>query len=148
MKKTVILCVGIMLVASLCAFSQTEPSSPTAPTSAASSSTLPDPFVKTVPIVKIYVNNLGYKVLYLKSNMEVGIFYVPVTWFGKKTGKGMMVWEPGGQPSYFSVFWLDGKFDHVVIHVPANMQSVIWGVLENSADLSAKFNIEEPSLSF
>lgn len=136
MKKTALLFVGILLLASLSAFSQTQSATPT------------DVFAKTVPIAKIYTDVLGYKVLYVKSNLEIGALYVPLKWFGKAAGKGMIIWENPGAPSYFSIFWVDGKFDHLVLHVPANLTSPVWGVLETSQDLTAQFNVEEPQLTF
>ncbi len=136
MKKSVLLCAGILLLACAAAFSQTEPKKIT------------DVFVKTVPVVKVYTHQLGYKVVYVKSNLQMGTMYLPLTWFGKAAGKGAIVWESLREPSYFSIFWADGKFDHIVLHVPNNLSSTIWGALEDSGDVAAKFNVEEPQLNF
>jgi hypothetical protein len=136
MKKIVLLCAGILLLASAVAFSQAEQKKIT------------DVFVKTVPVVKVYTHQLGYKVIYVKSTLEMGTLYLPLTWFGKAAGKGDLVWEDLSEPTYFSIFWADGKFDHIVLHVPNNLSSPIWGELEDSPDVAAKFNVEEPQLNF
>ncbi len=144
MKKTLLLVLGILMAVTALSFSQTQ-------SGAAASSTASAPvdaFVKTVPIVKVYTHSLGYKVIYLKNDMSLSTLYLPLTWFGRTAGKGEIVWEPAGEPSYFSVFWIDGKFDHIVLHIPANMQSSIFGVLETTQDMSTLFNIDEPKLSF
>jgi hypothetical protein len=60
MKKTALLVSAIVLFASLSAYSQ------------AQSTDNPDMFVKTVPVVKVYTHALGYKVLFVKSNLEMG----------------------------------------------------------------------------
>lgn len=136
MKKTALLSAVIMLAAVYGAFAQTQPSNPD------------DIFNKVVPIVKVYTHALGYKVVFVKSNLEMGSIYCPLTWFGKAAGKGIIVWEIPGEVSYLSIFWLNGKFDHIVLHVPSNSDSPIWGILETSADMSSQFNIEEPKLVF
>ncbi len=136
MKKTLLILVGLIFLVSISSFAQSQSTSPS------------DVFVKTVPIVKVYTHALGYKVVYVKSNLEVGSIYLPLTWFGKAAGKGMIIWDQYGALSYFSIFWVDGKFDHIVLHVPANMQNTIWGELNTSEDLTSQFSIEEPKLSF
>jgi hypothetical protein len=135
MKKTVILSVVILCAAALYAYSQ------------ATSAT--DIFVKTVPITKIYTHQLGYKVLYLKSNLQVGVIYIPLSWVGHSAGgKAVLVWESSWVSPYFSIFWVDGKFDHIVLHVPSNLQSATWGVLETTLDMDAAFNVQEPKMEF
>jgi hypothetical protein len=136
MKKSILLCAGILLLASAFAFSQAEQKKIT------------DVFVKTVPVVKVYTHQLGYKVVYVKSNLEMGTIYLPLTWFGKAAGKAALVWENLGEPTYFSIFWADGKFDHIVLHVPNNLSSPIWGALEDSDEVRAKFNVEDLKLDF
>ena len=74
-------------------------------------------FVKTVPIMKIYGHPLGYRILYEKSNLEVGELYVPVEWFARSGGKGDIVWGTDSAYPYLSIFWKDGKFDHVRLYL-------------------------------
>ncbi len=136
MKKTAVICAVFMLAAVFGASAQTD------------SSGKSDIFYKLVNIQKVYTHALGYKVVFLKSNYEMGSVYIPSRWFGKADGKGVLVYETPGQPSYFSIFWLNGKFDHIVVHVPNNPSNSIWGVLDSTKDFSAQFNVEEPKLEF
>ena len=38
-------------------------------------------FVVTKHITKIYIHRLGFRVLYLKNDLTLGEFYVPMEWF-------------------------------------------------------------------
>ncbi len=136
MKKTAILCALFLFAAAFGAFAQTDTTAKN------------DIFYKLVPIQKVYTHELGYKVVFLKSNYEMGSLYIPAKWFGKAGGKGVMVYETPGEPSYFTIFWTNGKFDHIVLHVPNTPLSSIWGILDTSADFTSQFNVEEPKLEF
>jgi hypothetical protein len=107
----------------------------------------PKIYVKTVGIMKILNHALGYKVLYLKSSMEVGEFYVPHSWF-KAGGKAQLIL--GGTPAfpYFSVFYKDGEFDHIKIYAQENIQHLSWGRLKRQVGDSSKFEIETLDLEF
>ena len=135
MRKTIILSIVILCAAVLYGYSQTTAKE--------------DIFVKTVPIAKIYTHQLGYKVLYLKSNLTIGTVYVPLAWVAKSAGgKAVIIWESNWVSPYFSIFWVDGKFDHIVLHVPTNLQSGVWGELANTPDIEAAFNVQEPKPDF
>jgi hypothetical protein len=136
MKKTAIICAVLMFAAVFGASAQT------------GSSEKSDVFYKLVHIQKIYTHELGYKVVFLKSNYEMGSVYIPARWFGKADGKGILVYETPGQPSYFSIFWLNGKFDHIVLHIPNSVSNSIWGILDSSVDFTSQFSVEEPKLNF
>ncbi len=136
MKKIYLLCAAAMLAVSLPVFAQEQQSKPT------------DIFVKTVPILMVYTHQLGYKVVFVNSRQEAASLYLPITWFGKAGGKGTIVLENSDVPPYLSIFWADGKFDHIVLHVPGDTRSPVWGVLETNEDLKSAFDIEEPKLTF
>ncbi len=94
MKKALML-LAVTAFALLCvpAFSQTARADPK------------DAFAKTVPIVKIYSHNLGYKVLYFTSKNELAEMYVPMKWFapgvehrlGQRTGVPQLFHHLGGR---------------------------------------------------
>jgi len=107
----------------------------------------PKLYVKTVGIMKILNHALGYKVLYLKSSMEVGEFYVPHTWF-KAGGKAELVLGNGPAFPYFSIFYRDGEFDHIKIYAAENIQHLSWGRLKRQAGDSSKFEVETLDLEF
>jgi hypothetical protein len=107
-----------------------------------------DMFVKTMPITKVYTHRLGFKVLYLKNDLDFAEFYVPLEWFDSAGGKGVIV--RGVDPSYpyFSIFWKAGKFHSVKLYVHKDLQHESWGSLTLSPDISEKFDIDEPEFEF
>jgi hypothetical protein len=133
MKRTVILFALVILVLGVFAVNAQEQD--------------PELYVKTVGIMKILNHALGYKVLYLKSSMEVGEFYVPHTWF-KAGGKAELVLGNGPAFPYFSIFYRDGEFDHIKIYAAENIQHLSWGRLKRQAGDSSKFEVETLDLDF
>jgi hypothetical protein len=133
MKRTIVLVVLISLLLGVSAVSAQDQD--------------PKIYVKTVSIMKILNHSLGYKVLYLKSSMDVGEFYVPHSWF-KAGGKAELVM--GNTPAfpYFSVFYRDGKFDHIKLYAHDNIQHLSWGRLKTQAGDSSKFEVETLDLEF
>ncbi len=107
----------------------------------------PKIYVKTVSIMKILNHSLGYKVLYLKSSMDVGEFYVPHSWF-KAGGKADLVMGNTRAFPYFSVFYRGGKFDHIKLYAHDNIQHLSWGRLKTQAGDSSKFEVETLDLEF
>jgi len=137
MKKALVsLIAAMLLLACLPAFSQ----QPRAE--------VKDAYAKTVPIVKIYTHYLGYRVVYLKSNYELGEMYVPLTWFYAAVPKAQIVWGNTREYPYFSLFWVDGKFDYVRLYLKDNPRDSTWGVLDTREDLSANFNVQDPPKQF
>jgi len=133
MKRTVMLVALVLLIVGVFAVSAQEQD--------------PKLYVKTVSIMKILNHALGYKVLYLKSSMEVGEFYVPHTWF-KAGGKAELILGNGPAFPYFSIFYRDGKFDHIKIYAAENIQHLSWGRLKRQAGDSSKFEAETLDLEF
>ncbi len=105
-------------------------------------------FVKTVSIIKVYSHSAGYKILYLKSNMDLGEFYVPMRWFTRAGGKGEIVWGDQLSYPYFSIFWVDGKYDHIRLYLHKNLDSETWGLLKEGSVDEANFEVEELNLEF
>jgi len=134
MKKAVIfLAAGMFLLACLPAFTQ-ENAYPK------------DAFVKSVPITKVWVHPLGYEVVYFKSNMQPVTIYVPLKWFDYKVGKAEIVYGNNRAYPYFSIFWVDGKFQYIRLYVLDYTTSPTWGVDDGTkTDLTGKFNIQELS---
>jgi len=107
----------------------------------------PQVFVKTVPIMKVLAHPLGYRVLYVKSSMEVADFYVPYSWF-KPGGKGEVVFGSGRSYPFFSVFYVDGKFDHVRLYLVDKMGHVSWGSMKKREGDSNRFDVETLDLEY
>lgn len=123
-----------MIVAGIGAFAQTS-----------------DFYVKTLPIVKVYDHNLGYRIVYMKSNFELTAIYIPKGWFqtASETGEPPKAELVAGKDSsypYFSVFWKSGEFDHIRIYLQSNLNDPSWGDLNPTVDISEKFNVETLTL--
>jgi hypothetical protein len=105
-------------------------------------------FVKTMPITKIYTHRLGYKVVYLKNDLNFGEFYVPLKWFDQAGGKGVII--KGFDPAYpyFSIFWKEGKFHSVKLYVRRDLRHDSWGTLRLVPDVADRFEIDELELDF
>jgi hypothetical protein len=136
MKKAVVLfAAGMLLFACLPAFSQTTQTAQPVPK---------DAYVKTVHIMKIWMHQLGYKIQFWTSKSTVGELYVPITWFNKgPASKADITFGNTPEYPYFSVFWVDGTFDHIMIYAMEDFHSPTWGVLESPTDLSSQFNVQD-----
>ena len=108
-----------------------------------------DPYYRSVPIVKILNHPLGYKVYYLKMNMDVGSFYAPIDWFVGVANKGSIVWGRSEEYPYFTVYWNKGEFAYIKLFLVDNLKHDSWGVLAStSAAMESLFDIEEPQIDF
>jgi len=130
LKKLILLIAILMIVATTAAFS--EPS---------------DFYVKTLPIVKVYDHNLGYRIVYMKSNFELTAIYIPKGWFktASETGEPPKAELVAGKDSaypYFSVFWKGADFDHIRIYLQSDLNDPSWGDLAETEDMTEKFNVE------
>ena len=108
-----------------------------------------DYFVKTLPITKIYPHGKGFKVLFVKSDLNLGSFYVPITWFaGSGTAnKADIVYGNDLSFPYCSIFWNKGVFDHIRLYVMKDKNHETWGVLGAKEDLT-KFDTETLEIEF
>jgi len=154
-KAVVVFAAGLLLLASLPAFSQaaTQPQAPaaTGQTSApAAQNVYPkDIYYKTLPLLKVWLHSLGYKLQFFNSNAGISDIYVPLTWFNKGgLSKANVVYGNDGIYPYCTIFWVDGVFDHITLYVLNDFNSQTWGVLHVSGDLSAQFDVQEPPKEF
>jgi hypothetical protein len=131
-KALVLLAAGIFLLACLPVFSQAQSADPT------------DVYVKTVHIVKIWMHQLGYKIQFFNSHSRVADIYVPLAWFNKgRESKADLVYGRGAEYPYFSIYWVDNKFDHIMIYATDNYHDTSWGVYEPSTDVSKQFDVQD-----
>ncbi len=113
-----------------------------------------DLYAKSVPISKVYIHQLGFRVVYMKSNSQMAVFYVPQTWFetAAVTGsapKAEVVYGNEDAYPYFSIFWKDGKFDHIRLYLKSNLNDPSWGEISSDwGDLTDKFKVDTLSLKF
>ncbi|MCD6397342.1 MAG: hypothetical protein J7L71_07355 [Spirochaetaceae bacterium] len=134
MKKLILLIAVLLMLTGVAAFSETS-----------------GYYVKTIPIVKVYDHNSGYKIAYLKSNLDFAYLYIPKTWFATsaETGKAPKAELVTGKDSaypYFSIFWNEGKFDHIRFYLQSNLNDPTWGDLNPNVDISEKFKVDTLNL--
>ena len=109
---------------------------------------LPNVYVVTVPILKILSHSEGYKVLYMRSDMQVDELYIPHRWLSKSGGKAEIVF--GREPSYpyFSAFYRDGKFDFIRLYVIDDVKDLTWGILRKTEASNAAFGGETLEIKY
>jgi len=105
-------------------------------------------YVKTVPILKILSSSEGYKVLYVKSNMQVGEIYLPLSWFGKAGGQAEIVFGKDPSYPYFSVFYKDGKFDFIRLYVIDDVKDLSWGILKRTEEELNRFKVDTLQIEY
>ena len=109
---------------------------------------LPNVYVVSVPILKILSHPEGYKVLYMRSDMQVDELYIPHRWLSKSGGKAEIVF--GKEPSYpyFSAFYRDGKFDFIRLYVIDDVKDLTWGILRKTEASNAAFGGETLEIKY
>ena len=106
-------------------------------------------YYKTIPIMKIWLHPLGYLVQYFNSQSKVGEIYIPFTWFNKGiNSKAEIAYGNDRSYPYLTLYWVDGKFDHVQIYADMSFESGSWGVLNTATDLTKQFDIQDVSREF
>jgi hypothetical protein len=110
-------------------------------------------YVKTVPIARVYMHKLGYRVVYQKSDLNFAVFYVPKRWFDlsgteREEPKAELVLTNERTVPYFSIFWKDGQFSHIRLYLHRDLQHDSYGDLKDPTSLDDKFNIESLDLEF
>jgi len=146
MKRAVaFLFAGALLLVSISAFAQTQPTQPPSTQQGYAK----EAYVKNISFFKILIHPLGYKVLYWKSDMSIGALYVPLSWFsGGVKAEANITYGSDAQRPYVSIAWVDGKFDHLTINAEEDMLGPTWGQLDPGLNLTAQFNLQEPPREF
>ncbi len=96
MKRAVaIVIAGTLLLMGMSAFAQAQTAQP----SSAQQGYPKEAYVKNIPLIRVFVHPLGYKLLYWKSNMTIGEMYVPLKWFHRRCHRhrGHHLWDHTGQ---------------------------------------------------
>jgi hypothetical protein len=99
-----------------------------------------------VDVVKVYTHGEGFLVIYRKGSTEVGQCYLPAKWF-VSGGKGELVRGEDSSLPYMSIFYKDGKFDHLRLYVKADSRDTMWGVL-SPQDGAGKFNFDDLKIEY
>jgi hypothetical protein len=91
-------------------------------------------YAKSVLIYKIYAHSFGYKVIYHRTDLKLGVIYLPFSWFGKVDSPADAVSGSDTSYPYFTAFYRDGKFDHIRLFLMENHDHYSWALLDLSAD--------------
>ncbi|HOV37853.1 MAG TPA: hypothetical protein PLG79_03950 [Spirochaetales bacterium] len=111
-------------------------------------------YARTIYIEKVFPHQLGYKILYTTSKLDIAEAYIPHKWFSQSSSrdgelvKGEVQWGDDPSYPYMIIFWKNGKFSHVRLFLKKNMHDLSWGSLNPTQDLTEKFNVEEIVLEF
>ena len=99
-----------------------------------------------VDVLKVYSHGDGFKVLYRKGTADVGTVYLPSRWF-VPGGKAELVRATDPSFPYMSVFYKDGKFDHLRLYVLNDTKDETWGVL-NPSEGAGKFASDDFKIDY
>lgn len=115
MKKALVAAaVTLLLLAGLPLFAQTQTQT---------SDNQQQAYYKTIPIMKIWLHPLGYLIQYFNSRQQVAQIYVPLTWFNKGiNSKAEILYGNEADYPYCTIYWVDGKFDHLRIYALTNLE--------------------------
>jgi hypothetical protein len=147
MKRAgIVLAAGLLLLTSLPLWAQQAGAAGTAAAGAATntSGNPKDAYYKIVPLLKVWMHQQGYMVQFFNSKSQVSNVYIPLTWFNQGTNsKADIVYDNVPGIPYMTIFWVDGKFDHVRLYASSDNNSLTWGVLSQATDFTAQFNVQE-----
>jgi hypothetical protein len=144
MKRAgMVLAAGLLVMSSLPSFAQQ------ANTNTNANSNPKDAYYKSVPVIKVWMHQLGYMVQFWTSKSQIAEIYIPLTWFNQgPSSKADIIY--GNEPGYprLVIFWVDGKFDHINLYVLDSYNSLTWGVLSQATDLTSKFDVQDVPKEF
>ena len=114
-----------------------------------------DFYVVQIPIERVFAHNKGYMVEYRKTPLVNKTVFLPMEWFvpsKENTGplKGEVVLMGTGKNwPYMSVYYKDGKMDHVRLHVRRDDRHFTWGYIGPNADIDKRFeNLSDLQLEY
>jgi hypothetical protein len=138
MKKRGMICVAVvLLLAGLPAFAQE------------SSGAAKDAYCKSIPLIKVWIHQQGYVLQFWNSHSQVQDIYIPISWFNKgSASKAYIVYGNDRAFPYCSIFWVEGKFDHIRLYVFDDYHSPTWGVLEATSEMDKSFEVQDITKEF
>jgi len=99
------------------------------------------------------MHSLGYRIVYQKSDLNFGVFYVPEQWFDmpenrEQDPKAELIMARNEAYPYFSIFWEAGEFSHIRLYLHKNLNHLSYGNLETPENFDNQFDIETLSIEF
>jgi hypothetical protein len=99
-----------------------------------------------IDVVKVFSHGDGFKVVYRKGSSDVGAVYLPARWF-VPGGKAELVRATDPSFPYMTLFYKDGKFDHLRLYVLEDQKDETWGVL-TPAEGAGRFTADDLKIDF
>ncbi len=132
MKKTIAIALGLLFIAGIISVAADES----------------EMYVKSVHIVKVYPHQKGYRIVYMKSGLDLGVTYFPIEWFYGAASKGEVIYGNDPTYPYMSIFWKNGEFHHVRLYLEENKSAQSWGDFANPQNIAGRFDIETLEMEF
>lgn len=103
-----------------------------------------DYYYVQVPLEKVFLHQRGYVVSYRSGPTALKQAYLPIEWFTETAGRGDLIKHKGGNDwPYMVIYYKDGKFSHVVLHVRYEAGHESYGALPRGIQIDDRFDVEE-----
>jgi hypothetical protein len=136
MKKSIFI-ISIVLFLGVCVLGQAQ-----------ESTTDSKIFAKTILVYKVYTHSMGFKVVYHKAGLKLGVLYLPYKWFELKDRIAEAVYGSDRSYPYFTVFYKDGKIDRIRLFLHESPDHLSWGMLHITSEEADKlFNVDKTNVS-
>lgn len=107
-----------------------------------------DIYYFNVPILKVFVHNKGYYVIYRRADLKTEEAFIPHKWFLPSDGRAQLQKINDRINPYLAVYVKAGKFDFTKLVLPKNPKNPVWGILNNASQYDDSFNNEALELKF
>lgn len=107
-----------------------------------------DMYVHSARILKVYNHSLGFRVVYAKESLDLGVLYIPLSWFQGNDSKAEVAYGNAPSYPYLSVFWENGEFHHIRLYLQRNRNHETWDDMESTPELNARFDVETLEIDF
>jgi hypothetical protein len=99
-----------------------------------------DMVVLNVFVERIWPHRLGYVVEYRGTTNTLSRAYLPMYWFLGGDGRAeILALPPGNSWPSMSVFYRDGEFSHLRLHVHRSPSHSTWSSMHMSQDMDSEF---------
>jgi len=103
----------------------------------------------SIPIEKVYHYRLGYVVVFRQGLADLTQVFVPYNWRNAENRKLELIQLGSGNIwPYMTVFYREGEFYKVRLHLARSLGHETWGILPSNTDLDSSFEgVESIDLS-
>lgn len=102
-----------------------------------------DLYYVNVKVVRAFMHNKGYYVIYKTSMKDMAEVFIPYSWFKPGDNRAKLKNASGRIDPYLSLYSKNGQFHHINVVLPIeNPSDLVWGTLRSPKDYDDKFNVE------